>query len=356
MKLHLNYSLQNLNAFRVKVKAKYFAEVLTQISLRKLLADNKFKRENKYVLGDGTNTLFTKNYNGLILKSLIKGRSKIKENSSHVFLEVGGGENWHELVLYTVNRGWSGLENMSLIPGTVGAAPVQNIAAYGQNFEDIFSSLEAINIKTGAKVQFNKNECKFGYRDSIFKHKNTGKYFITKVRLILNKQSKVDISYHSRYDSLESELTKFTKPPYSIKDISKAVTSIRTRKLPDIQKYGTAGSFFLNPVISKKKLLKLQKVVPEVQYYPVNKLTYLEPGDTQLIKDNYVKVAAGWLLEELGWKGKRIGNVGTSSNQSLIVINCGGATAKEIIKFTNLMREDFKKAYGIKLESEVNII
>jgi UDP-N-acetylmuramate dehydrogenase len=316
----------------------------------------KFKGEQFYILGGGSNTFFTKDFDGVVYKMNIKGITQTKYTGKEVFLEIGAGENWNGLVQYAVNNGYAGIENMTLIPGSVGAAPVQNIAAYGQNLEDVFVSLTAFNLQTSKIEKFSKSECKFAYRDSFFKHKGKGKYIIINVSIKLSKTDIIDTTYHSRYDSIIGELEQFAAPPYNIRDVSKAVQRIRERKFPDWEKVGTAGSFFLNPVITKAQLKNIQKAFPDVQYYPLDKLTYPTPDDPTFDHSDHVKVAAGWLLEEIGWKGKKIGNVGTSPNQALVVVNYGGATAKEILNFTKKMQEDFYKHYKIKLEPEVNII
>jgi len=356
MKIENNYSLKHLNAFKVEASAKFFTEIHTESDLLELAKQKQLVSEEHFVLGSGTNTLLTKNFNGLVIKMAIRNINVLKETDESALLEIGAGESWNGLVHYAINNGFSGVENMVLIPGSVGAAPVQNIAAYGQNLEDVFDSLDAFDIKSGDMVNFKKKDCEFAYRDSLFKQKGKGNFIITKVRLNLLKNEHIDTSYHSRYGSLTGELEKFTKPPYNVRDVAKAVTRIRETKFPDWEKVGTAGSFFLNPVISKDKLIKLQKKVPEVQYYPVDKLTYPTPNVPEFDHANHVKVAAGWLLEELGWKGKRIGNVGTSPKQSLVVINYGGATAKEILEFTKKMQEEMKISYDIDLVPEVNII
>jgi UDP-N-acetylmuramate dehydrogenase len=356
MKVLKNFNLIKYNAFKVNILAKYFAEIKNVNDIKSIIENPKLGKEGKYILGQGFNTLFTKNYDGLILKVDIKGKKIVKETDKEVVLELGAGEDWINLVEYALKHNWSGIENLSFIPGSVGAAPVQNIAAYGQNFDEVFVSLDAVNLNTGEVKAFNKNECEFGYRESIFKNKLKGKYIITKVRIKLSKETHIDTSYHSRYGSIEGELAKFAKPQYTISDVSKAVISIRSAKLPDWKKVGTAGSFFLNPVITKKKLGEVQKIAPGVQFYPIDKLTYPQPNDPTFDHANYVKVAAGWLFEELGWKGKRIGDVGTSPNQSLVVINYGNASTNELLSFTNKMKNDFEDKYKIKLEPEVNIV
>lgn len=329
MNIQSNYSLKNLNAFGVEVNAKYFVEISDIEDAKDIVKDGILNKEKFYILGQGWNTLFTKDFNGIIIKINIKGINILSKSSTEVILEAAAGEDWIDLVNYCVKNGWGGIENLSYIPGTVGAGVFQDIGAYGQNFDEAFVSLDAINIKTGEIKTFNSKECKFGYRQSIFKTALKNSYIILTVRLKLNLNASIDTSYHSRYGSLLDELSKFAKPPYKTDDIAKAVINIRKTKLPDWKKVGTAGSFFINPVVSKKQLTELQKIVPDIQFYPVDKLTYQMPGDPAFKYADHVKVAAGWLLEELGWKGKRIGQVGTSPTQALVVINYGGATAQE---------------------------
>lgn len=356
MKVHKNYPLKDLNAFHVNVYAKYFVRVKSRDSLIKILKDPKLSKEKKYVLGEGSSTFFTKDFDGLVLKLNFKGIKIVSENESEVVLEIGVSENWHELVLFAIKNNWAGIENMSLIPGTVGAAPVHNIAAYGQNFEDVFVSLDAVDMATGKLKTFDKKGLQFAYRESVFKKKLKNKFIIVKVRIKLEKATKTNLSYHSRYESLESELKNFAKPPYTLADISKAVINIRSRKFPDWKIHGNTGSYFKNPVVTKSQLKKILKKYPGVQYYPVDKLTYPNPDDPAFDHSNHVKVAAGWLLDEIGWKGKRIGNVGTSPNQAMVIVNYGGANAGEILAFAEKMSSDFKKHFGVNLEPEVNII
>ncbi|HLE48743.1 MAG TPA: UDP-N-acetylmuramate dehydrogenase [Patescibacteria group bacterium] len=355
MKIFRNYPLKNNNTFKIDVKAKYFAEITSSEDISKILTDKKIN-QNILVLGSGSNILFQKDYPGLLMHIATKGIKILEENEKTVMVEVEAGESWNGFVHWSINNGLSGNENLVLIPGTVGAAVVQNIAAYGQNFEDIFHSLQAVEISSGKTIEFDKIACKFRYRDSYFKKEAKGKFIVTKVRINLSKNEKIDTSYHSRYESLEEELKKFANPPYNIRDISKAVTIIRERKFPDWEKVGTVGSFFLNPIISKKHLEEIQKKVPSIQFYPIDKLSYPQPDDPKFKYSDYVKVAAGWLLEELGWKGKWIDKIGTSQNQSLVIITQKGATPADIISFSEKMKSDVKKEYGIDLEPEVNII
>jgi UDP-N-acetylmuramate dehydrogenase len=356
MNMQNNHSLKHINAFKLDIKAKYYLSINNKAELSSLFTQPLLKENNFYILGQGFNTLFKEDYNGVVININIKGIRKALENERYVELEIGAGEDWIEMVEYAIDNNYCGIENMNLIPGSVGSAPVQNIAAYGQNLEDVFVSLEAFDIAGLKFKKFNKAECKFAYRSSFFKTEGKNKYIITSVRIRLFKKGAVDTSYHSRYGSLVDELEKFAKPPFTIKDAGEAVKRIRLRKFPDWTKLGTAGSFFLNPVITKKQLAQLQKLHPNIQFYPVDKLTYPTPNDPLFDHDNHVKIPAGWLLEELGWRGKRIGDVGTSPEQSLVVINYGKATAEEVLTFTHKMKVDFMNAYNINLEPEVNII
>jgi UDP-N-acetylmuramate dehydrogenase len=356
MKVYSNYSLVNHNSFKLDIKAKYFTGITNTNEIPELFMDKKYSKENVFVLGSGTNVLFRKNYDGLVVHIATKGINILESDNSKVVVEVNAGESWNGFVQWAVNNGFSGVENMVLIPGTIGAAASQNIAAYGQNFEDIFHSLTAFNLISKKIETFDKNKCQFGYRESFFKKGGLNKYIITEVKVSLLKRLKVNTEYHSRYETLEDELKRISSPPYNIRDITKAVSVIRERKFPDWEKIGTAGSFFLNPVISKKQLAELQKKVPGVQFYPIDKLSYPLPDDQKFKYEEHVKIAAGWLLEELGWKGKWIGKVGTSPNQSLVIITQKGATPEEILSFANKMRADVKKVYGIDLYPEVNII
>ncbi len=356
MKVRKNFSLKHNNSFKVDIKAKYFIDVGSADELTSFLLENKLKKENILILGGGTNILFKNNFNGLIIHMANKGIKVVNNYEDKILVETEAGESWNGFVHWTINNGYSGVENMVMIPGTVGGAAAQNIAAYGQNIEDVFDSLDAIDINTGKITTFDKKSCRFGYRESFFKKEGKDKFVIIKVRTVLGKKEIIQTSYHSRYESLEGELKRISNPPYNIRDISKAVTVIRERKFPDWEKVGTAGSFFLNPVISKKQLLELQTKVPGVQFYPIDKLSYPKPDDPKFKQSEYVKVAAGWLLEELGWKGKWIGKVGTSPNQSLVIITQEGATSDEIISFADKMKSEVRKAYGIELLPEVNIV
>lgn len=331
IKVRHNANLVGYNTFRIPAKAKDFL----------VLEDPKdLPKKPYFILGEGANILLTKDIERLVIKNELKGRKIVAEDDESVTIEVASGENWMDLVNWTVDMGWSGLENMAFIPGTVGAALVGNIAAYGGNFEDVL-----IQVKCVDRI-FSKEECRLGYHDSAFKH-GLRDIFITSVTIRLLKKFLSETSYHSRYESLTQKLT----PPCTPRKIAEAVTKLRREKLPDWRKIGTAGSFFKNPVVKKEKALALQKEISELQIYPAEKLLY----DDQISGD-FVKIPAGRLLDELGWKGKRIGNVGTWPKHALTVVNHGGATGIEILEFAQKMKKDIRSHFGIELEEEVIII
>jgi UDP-N-acetylmuramate dehydrogenase len=243
-----------------------------------------------------------------------------------------------------------------MVPGTVGAAPIQNIACYGQSLVDVFVALDAVDLTTGTLKTFTKEECAFAYRDSILKGSEEKKYLVTKVRLSLAKNPVTDTSYHSRYDSIEDELRASARPPYTIRDVYRAVCTIRTRKLPDVREVGSAGSFFKNPVVTREKVVELRKMVPGLQVYSVDQLLYSQGAKVLVNDSTHLKVPAGWLLEEMGWKGRRIGRCGLWPKHALIVVNYGGATPQELLAFVETVRQEFFQRYGIRLENEVNIV
>lgn len=303
-------------------------------------------------LGAGANVLFTADFPGTIVKVNLTGFRVVKETDTHVHITAAAGQNWHDLVIWSAGNGWWGLQNMALIPGTVGAAAIGNIAAYGGNQEDVFDSLTALELATGKTTHFTKNDCQFTYRESIFKHRLANQYLVTKVSYRLAKNSTPDTTYHSRYESLSAELAKLGKTPDSSLNIAEAVISLRRIKQPDWTVVGTAGSFFKNPVVSKAEYLKLSSQVKELQWYPVEKLSY----HSELDIPPKVKIPAGRLLDELGWKSKRIGSVATYDQSALVIINLGGATGHDIYSFSQAMHQDVLSNFGIYLEYEVQVI
>ncbi|KKT01112.1 MAG: UDP-N-acetylenolpyruvoylglucosamine reductase [Candidatus Nomurabacteria bacterium GW2011_GWA2_43_15] len=355
MKIEKNYNLSKLNTFGIDVNAKFFVEINSEEDLKELFADPVFAENKKFFLGGGSNVLFIRDFDGIVVKISMLGKGVVEDNDEVVFLEVSAGENWHDLVTYAVNNNWGGIENLAYIPGTVGAAPVQNIAAYGQNFSEVFESLDAFNIETGKIEKFNKAQCKFGYRDSIFKKELKGKYIILKIKIQLSKNPQIETSYYQIgivRDSVKEELQKMSTPPYTIKDVYQAVVNIRKRKLPDPVKIPTVGSFFLNSVVSRKKYEELKKQISELQCYSPDQLYYKD----SVQNEDFVKIATGRLLQELGWLGKWKGNVGVHEKHALVIITNGKATGEEVMDFAETIKKSYFERYGIKLETEVNIV
>ena len=333
-----NKSIENYTTFGVPVKAKLFSAFSSVDQLKKILSIKELREEKQLVLGGGSNLLFTKDFDGLVLKNELLGIEQIKEDKSEVWLKVGAGENWHEFVMYCVNKNLGGIENLSLIPGNVGASPMQNIGAYGVEIKDVFVSLEALNIATQEVEIFDNKECKFGYRESIFKNSHKGKYIILSVTYKLSKTP----VFNTSYGAIENQLKEMGIKELSVKSISDAVIAIRSSKLPDPKKIGNAGSFFKNPIVSKDKFAKLIVDFPEIANYQQN--------------DGSVKIAAGWLIDQLGWKGKTFENYGVHKNQALVLVNYGGGTGENIFNLSSDIMNSVLNKYGIQLEREVNII
>lgn len=282
--------------------------------------------------------MFAKDYRGLIFFMAIRGKEVVKETDQQVWLKIGAGENWHQVVRFAVDRGWGGIENLSLIPGTAGAAPIQNIGAYGVELRDVFEELTAVQLDTGDVRKFDRASCEFGYRDSIFKGELKGRYAVTSITLRLSKEPELQTSYGAIRERLEKR--EIDQP--TIRDVSDIVIDIRNSKLPDPAKLGNAGSFFKNPVIEAGQYEQLVQSYPEM------------PGYT--MEGNRVKVPAGWLIEACGWKGKVIGHTGTYRQQALVIVNHGGATAEEILNLARAIRQSVREKFGIALVPEVNII
>jgi UDP-N-acetylmuramate dehydrogenase len=319
------------------------AALLTSVSnvqeLKAVLSDETISNVPKLILGGGSNILFTADYPGLVILNNIKGITATNLDNGNFLVTAGAGENWHQFVLHTVSMGWGGLENLSLIPGTVGAAPIQNIGAYGVEVKDVIHNVEAVSLKDGSIVTFSATDCHFGYRDSIFKRTAKGQYVITAVSFKLTKNP----TLHTSYGAIEDELkkNKITQP--GIAEISQAVINIRTSKLPDPKKLGNAGSFFKNPEIDEQQFLHLKSIHTGMIAYPS-----ATPGK--------MKLAAGWLIEQCGWKGKRIGHVGMHEQQALVLVNYGGATGKELLTHAECVRDSVLEKFGVLLEMEVNIL
>lgn len=346
------------NTFKISAQADLFLRLKNAADITKLREFSSGERV--LVLGEGANILFTKNFQGLVVKNDLTGKGIVSQNADTVTLRIASGENWHKVVMWAVKNNWSGIENLAYIPGTVGGAPVQNIAAYGQNFEDVFVYLDGINLETGRRERYQKTDCQFGYRESLFKKTLQGKFFVTEVVIKLSKKPQGNASYHElrvMHFSLIDELKKAgKKEPFLPADIARVVIGMRKVKQPDWHKVGTAGSFFKNPIVSRKVLDNLKKQLTDLQFYPVEKLIYTTFDDQNQIDNDMVKIPAARLLDELGWRGRKIGRVATFSNQALAVVNLGGATGKEILEFSNLMKQDVLSRYGIELEPEVIVI
>ena len=316
MLLKENYSLLKYNTFGINAQAKYFAEVSNHVEIRELLADSRFRDTDKLFLGGGSNILLNKDYSGLVVKVNLMGIEVLKEDDQGYFISAGAGENWHDLVTYCIKNNYSGIENLSLIPGNVGAAPMQNIGAYGVELKEVFHELTAMNVHTGEEIVFSGTDCSFGYRTSIFKEKERGNYVICRVVLKLRKTPVFNVSY----GAIQKELEVMGVTEHSIEHIGKAVCNIRRSKLPDPQDIGNAGSFFKNPIIDRSKYEGLQKQYPGIVGYP-------EIGSD-------VKVAAGWLIEQCNWKGKRVGDAGVHSDHALVLVNYGSANGNEVFKLS----------------------
>lgn len=331
-------SLQAYNTFGMSVHAHHFASIHNEAQLKQILSDSHWQQQSKLILGGGSNLLFTQDVAGLVIKMNIKGIEKIKEDDDHVWLQVGAGEDWHQLVRYCVEHGYGGIENLSLIPGTVGAAPIQNIGAYGVELRQTFEHLNAIQISDGKAVTFNHRDCEFGYRDSVFKHRFKNQFIITSVTLRLDKKPEFILSYGAVQKTLENMAIEHI----DLRAISNAIIQIRQRKLPDPKIIGNAGSFFKNPEIPPQQFSDLQQYHPSMPSYPTD--------------NSHIKVPAGWLIEQCGWKGKRVGNVGVHDKQSLVLVNHGQGTGKEIQQLAAQIQDSVQSKFQILLQPEVNIV
>jgi len=332
-----NISLKHLNTFGIDVNAKEFVVIKSHQDLQGLIAQRDLTKEKFLILGGGSNLLFTKDFTGLILKIEITGIELINEDDQHVWVKAGGGVVWHDFVLYCIEKGWGGLENLSLIPGTVGASPIQNIGAYGVEVKDVIEEVIGIDLITKQIKTIHSSDCRFEYRSSIFKTELKNKFLITEVVFKLSKKPMLHIEYGAIKDELKRE--NIEQP--TIKDVSNAVINIRRSKLPDPAIIGNAGSFFKNPVVTEQKLTELKAIYPSIVFYPF---------------DNQYKLAAGWLIEQSGWKGYRENNVGCHEKQALVLVNYGAAAGDEILRLAQKIQDSIKQKFGVDLEMEVNII
>ncbi|MEN0052472.1 MAG: UDP-N-acetylmuramate dehydrogenase [Mucilaginibacter sp.] len=337
LQIQENVSLKNFNTFGIDAAARYFVEIAHENELVELFADPQWQQTERLVIGGGSNLLLVNDFKGLVIRMNIRG---IEHRISHndVFVEAGGGEVWNDLVNYCVARDYAGIENLSLIPGSVGASPIQNIGAYGVELKDVFISCRAFEIATSTIKTFNKDDCQFGYRESVFKNELKGRYIITSVKFQLSLLPNIN----TKYGAIEQELANRGITSPTIKDVSQVVSHIRVSKLPDPSTIGNAGSFFKNPLISIAEFNKVHEQFPDVVNYPGG--------------DGLVKLAAGWLIEQCGWKGKVVGNTGTWKNQALVLVNHGGATGAEVYAFSSQIIDSVYTKFGVMLQREVNII
>lgn len=337
MEILHNYSLKNYNTFGIEAKAEKFVAVHSVSELKGILEQNK--NEKKFILGGGSNMLLTKNMEALVIHIDLKGKKILKEDADFVWIEGQAGENWHQFVLWNIEQNFGGLENMSLIPGNVGTTPVQNIGAYGAEIKDTFVSCEAMNIENQEMKTFTKEECNFGYRESIFKNEVKDQYIITSVVFKLTKHNH---KINTKYGDIVAELAKNNITTPGLKDVSNAVIAIRKSKLPDPAELGNSGSFFKNPILLKTDFEPIHEKFPEMKFFDIS--------------ETEVKVPAGWLIEQAGLKGKRFGNAGVHKNQALVLVNYGGATGQEILAVSKTVQQTVFEKFGIPIEAEVNII
>jgi UDP-N-acetylmuramate dehydrogenase len=338
MKILENHSLKKLNTFGIDASARYFAEFSNLQDIQEIFSDAKFSKSNRLILGGGSNLLFTKDFDGIVLKNNLKGIELIKEDADFYYVKSAAGEVWHEFVLHCIKNNYAGLENLSLIPGNVGASPMQNIGAYGVEIKDCFYELEAFHIEDKSLQTFNNAQCKFGYRESVFKRELKNQFIITSVTFKLRKKA----LFNTSYGAIETELQAMGVKEKNIQAISQAVCNIRSSKLPNPAEIGNAGSFFKNPEVVKGKYLFLKNQYPTIVGYD------LENGN--------VKLAAGWLIEQCGWKGKIVGDAGVHKLQALVLVNYANANGNEIFKLSQKVMDSVKEKFGVELEREVNII
>jgi UDP-N-acetylmuramate dehydrogenase len=341
MQVQKDFSLKKFNTFGIDASAEYFSTFFIIDELKSILESNK-KIKSKMILGGGSNILFTKDFDGLVLKNEISGMNIVEEDENYVYVKAGGGVKWHNLVMFCVRQNLGGLENLSLIPGNVGASPMQNIGAYGVEIKDVFHELEAFHLKEKELLVFSADDCRFGYRDSVFKNKYKNEFAILNVTYRLRKNPVFNISY----GALELELEKMNVTDLTVKAVSDAVINIRSLKLPDPAIIGNAGSFFKNPVINSHQLYEIHRLheyeEKDVPYYKIDEINF--------------KIPAGWLIEKCGWKGYRKDDAGCYEKQALVLVNYGNATGQEIYDLSEEIKISVKEKFGIELEREVNIV
>jgi UDP-N-acetylmuramate dehydrogenase len=338
MQVQENYSLKPYNTFGIDARARYFLRFKSVGQLQEAISSYVKPRTSTLILGGGSNILFTKDFDGVVLKNEIAGIEKVEEDENFVYIKCGAGENWHQVVLHCIENDWAGIENLSLIPGCAGASPMQNIGAYGVEIKDVFHELSAFHLQENENYTFKLKDCEFGYRESVFKRKYKDQFVIIDVTYRLNKNP----VFNTSYGAIEEELTRMCVQNLSIKAISQAVINIRSSKLPDPNEIGNAGSFFKNPSVEKEKFLQLKK--------QFGKLVGYENAD------GTVKLAAGWLIEQCGWKGFRNGDAGVHAKQALVLVNYANATGIEVFALSENIISSVVSKFDVRLEREVNII
>lgn len=332
-----NFELLRYNTFRIDVKAKYFIEVSNEEEISELLRSEVYNKNSHLILGGGSNILFTRDHEGLVIHPAITGINIVDETDDEITVKVGSGVVWDEFVEYAVTRNWGGIENLSNIPGTIGASPVQNIGAYGAEVKDVVAKVEGINLLSGKPESYLNTQCKFEYRNSIFKSEYKNNLLINHVTFRLNKPPH---SLKTQYGAIEQELANYDNK--DIATIRAIICKIRQIKLPQVEKIGNAGSFFKNPVVPSAEVKRIQSPYQDVPVYPFN--------------DDKVKISAAWLIDKAGCKGLHLGNAGTYEKQPLVLINLGNAKGQEIVDLANFIKERVVEKFGIQLEPEVNII
>ena len=338
MLIKKDFCLKPFNTFGIEVETRQAAVITSVNDLHELFDDGHLRNQQILILGEGSNILFTDHFEGLVLLNQMRGIKVLSETEQHIILQVNGGEFWTSLVDFTVENTWYGLENLSLIPGTVGAAPVQNIGAYGIELKDVMQSLEAFDLTSGKVVHFDNNACEFAYRSSIFKQQHKGRYFILNVTFQLSKVP----NFHLEYGPLKEAFADVDPSKIDLKQVSELIKTIRRSKLPEPEELKNAGSFFKNPVVNISKLELLRKQFADMPAYK--------------LPDNKFKLAAGWLIEQCGWKGKRIGDAGVYEKQALVLVNFGKAKGKEMLELATSIQKSVKEKFGVDLEMEVNVI
>ncbi len=338
MKILKNYSLTHLNTLGIEAKAAFYAVVHSVDELRDLIQTPEVMNVPMLVLGGGSNILLSKDFPGLVIHNAIKGIEVLKADEDWARVKSGAGEVWHEFVCFVIDKGLGGVENLSLIPGCVGASPIQNIGAYGVELKDVFYELEAIDLNNGNLKTFTHSECGFGYRDSIFKREAKGLYVITSVTFKLSEKPVLNTSY----GAIEDELKAMGVTVPGVKEVSQAVINIRRSKLPDPAEIGNAGSFFKNPEVAKEVYDQIKKDHPDLVAY--------KTGEQKM------KLAAGWLIEQCGWKGKVVNRVGMHRKQALVLVNYGGASGEELLSHARNVQQSVKEKFGVEMEMEVNIV